>query len=68
MDEPFGALDAQTREEMQNLLLSLWQDLSHTIVFVTHDLRARSIINLHFYAPINPASTPNNVNLFLSEP
>lgn len=38
MDEPFGALDAQTREEMQNLLLSLWQDLSHTIVFVTHDL------------------------------
>lgn len=38
MDEPFGALDAQTREEMQNLLLSLWRDLSHTIVFVTHDL------------------------------
>jgi len=38
MDEPFGALDAQTREEMQNLLLSLWGRLSHTIVFVTHDL------------------------------
>lgn len=38
MDEPFGALDAQTREEMQNLLLSLWRDLSHTILFVTHDL------------------------------
>ena len=38
MDEPFGALDAQTREEMQNLLLSLWAELSHTIVFVTHDL------------------------------
>ena len=38
MDEPFGALDAQTREEMQNLLLRLWRDLSHTIVFVTHDL------------------------------
>lgn len=38
MDEPFGALDAQTREEMQNLLLSLWRNLSHTIVFVTHDL------------------------------
>jgi NitT/TauT family transport system ATP-binding protein len=38
MDEPFGALDAQTREEMQNLLLRLWQTLSHTIVFVTHDL------------------------------
>lgn len=38
MDEPFGALDAQTREEMQNLLLTLWRKLSHTIVFVTHDL------------------------------
>jgi NitT/TauT family transport system ATP-binding protein len=38
MDEPFGALDAQTREDMQNLLLSLWEELSHTIVFVTHDL------------------------------
>lgn len=38
MDEPFGALDAQTREEMQNLLLALWQKLSHTILFVTHDI------------------------------
>lgn len=38
MDEPFGALDAQTREEMQDLLLRLWAELSHTIVFVTHDL------------------------------
>jgi NitT/TauT family transport system ATP-binding protein len=38
MDEPFGALDAQTREEMQQLLLALWQELSHTILFVTHDI------------------------------
>jgi len=38
MDEPFGALDAQTREDMQGLLLSLWKALSNTIVFVTHDL------------------------------
>jgi NitT/TauT family transport system ATP-binding protein len=39
MDEPFAALDAQTREEMQQLLLRLWETLSHTIVFVTHDVR-----------------------------
>jgi NitT/TauT family transport system ATP-binding protein len=39
MDEPFAALDAQTREEMQNLLLSLWRQLSHTILFVTHDVQ-----------------------------
>ena len=38
MDEPFAALDAQTREEMQNLLLTLWQKLEHTILFVTHDV------------------------------
>jgi len=33
MDEPFGALDAQTREDMQNLLLSFWEKFSHTIFF-----------------------------------
>jgi NitT/TauT family transport system ATP-binding protein len=38
MDEPFASLDAQAREEMQNLLLSLWAKLSHTILFVTHDV------------------------------
>jgi len=38
MDEPFGALDAQTREEMQTLLLTLWDELGHTILFVTHDI------------------------------
>jgi NitT/TauT family transport system ATP-binding protein len=37
MDEPFASLDAQTREEMQHLLLSLWKELKHTILFVTHD-------------------------------
>lgn len=39
MDEPFASLDAQTREEMQQLLLRLWHKLGHTIVFVTHDVR-----------------------------
>jgi NitT/TauT family transport system ATP-binding protein len=38
MDEPFGALDAQTRLSMQELLLSVWQKLKPTIVFVTHDI------------------------------
>ena len=38
MDEPFGALDAQTRSEMQRFLLKLWQDLRITVIFVTHDV------------------------------
>ena len=36
MDEPFGALDAMTRERLQDELLALWQDTALTVVFVTH--------------------------------
>jgi NitT/TauT family transport system ATP-binding protein len=38
MDEPFGALDAQTRANMQSYLLQIWQNVDITILFVTHDL------------------------------
>jgi NitT/TauT family transport system ATP-binding protein len=38
MDEPFGALDAQTRCNMQTYLQRIWQQVDVTIVFITHDL------------------------------
>ena len=38
MDEPFGSLDSQTRNTMQEFLLNIWQNLNRTILFVTHNI------------------------------
>ena len=38
MDEPFGALDAQTKLQLEELLVELWQEERSTVIFITHDL------------------------------
>ena len=38
MDEPFGALDAQTRAKMQSHLIEIWKNIDITVLFITHDL------------------------------
>lgn len=45
MDEPFGALDAQTRLQLQDVLLELWQQSQSTVVFITHDLSEAAVLS-----------------------
>lgn len=45
LDEPFGALDALTRREMQKWLLSLWSKLQHTVIFITHDIEEAILLS-----------------------
>lgn len=50
MDEPFGALDPDTREEMQLFLLELWEEHNMTIFFVTHDLNEAAFLGTRLFA------------------
>lgn len=44
MDEPFGALDSQTRIVLQEELLRIWRDRRQVVLFVTHDLSDRILV------------------------
>ena len=49
MDEPFGALDAQTRSGMQDLLMKMWTESASTVLFVTHDVGEAVYLADHLY-------------------
>ena len=49
MDEPFGALDAQTKQSMQELLLNIWKREKTTIVFITHDIDEAIFLSQRIY-------------------
>ncbi|MCP2731584.1 ABC transporter ATP-binding protein [Limnofasciculus baicalensis] len=49
MDEPFGALDAQTKEQMQEFLLNLWEKTQITIVMITHDVEEAIYLSQRVY-------------------
>ncbi|GAB4070516.1 ABC transporter ATP-binding protein [Ancylobacter sonchi] len=49
MDEPFGALDSQTRHSMQKLLLRVWEQHKKTVLFVTHDIDEAILLGDRIY-------------------
>lgn len=69
MDEPFAALDAQTREEMQTFLLDLWKKFSHTILFVTHDVtEAVTLADRILVMEKNPGRIRHDIAVTLKRP
>jgi ABC-type nitrate/sulfonate/bicarbonate transport system ATPase subunit len=65
LDEPFGALDAITRSQMQEWLLGLWDSLGKTIVLVTHDVEEALLLSDRVYV-LSPR--PARVTLALDVP
>jgi NitT/TauT family transport system ATP-binding protein len=69
MDEPFSALDVQTRSLMENELLGLWAATSASVVFVTHDLEeAISLSDRVYVITAGPGTVKSNYKVDLPRP
>ena len=69
MDEPFGALDALTRERMNLELLSIWKRSGKTIVFVTHGIAEAVFLGTRVIVlTAGPARMADNISVNLPEP
>jgi NitT/TauT family transport system ATP-binding protein len=66
MDEPFGALDTNTRFKMQLMLAELWDNLQCTIIFVTHDIQEAVFLGDDIYIlSVNPAQFVSHISVDL---
>jgi ABC-type nitrate/sulfonate/bicarbonate transport system ATPase subunit len=69
MDEPFGALDSQTRSLMQELLLDIWQRSSKTVLFITHDIDESILLGDRVYVmTARPGRIKEMVEIILPRP
>ena len=69
LDEPFGALDAQTRLSMQNWLLEIWEDFQKTVLFVTHDIdEAIYLSDIIYVFSERPGYVKEKINVNLKRP
>jgi len=69
MDEPFGALDTQTRAIMQQILTELWQTLGISVLFITHDIDEAIFLSDRIYVmTARPGSVKAVVPVQLKRP
>lgn len=69
MDEPFGALDAQTRTIMQEVLLKAWEESKKTILFITHDVEEAIFLADSVYVmTARPGRLKENITVNLPRP
>ncbi|MBE9047221.1 ABC transporter ATP-binding protein [Pleurocapsales cyanobacterium LEGE 10410] len=69
MDEPFSALDAQTRHMMQELLMEIWHEFKTTVIFVTHDIEEAVFLGDRILVMgVNPGHIKEDIVIDLQRP